>query len=217
MQIRQSPLKGLWLPLSFLLLMWFSVIIPSASPHYFVCQLHSQLGTLLKYLSGTAVPLCQDGRRWHCCWERCTAMAPGSPVGFCTMSMQDGAGRGVLLFCKMQTTLCSHTWRSRVAAAGVPHPSENMYFSKISVLPRKICVILTYHLPSAKQMSNVSLSLPANGNAVSDDFVFCVNQQLGAALLNSLKPRVAAVTQGSTRLQSTCSCGKSWASPQPGD
>jgi len=66
-------------------------------------------------------------------------------------------------------------------------------------------------------MSNVSLSLPANGNAVSDDFVFCVNQQLGAALLNSLKPRVAAVTQGSTRLQSTCSCGKSWASPQPGD
>lgn len=121
------------------------------------------------------------------------------------------------LLSETRTALCSHTPRSRAAALVWPHPSENLYFSKISMLPWRICVMLTCCLPSARKMSKVRLSLPENGNVVLDIFVFCVNRQLGAGLLSSLKTRVAAVTQESTRSQSTCSCSKSRASPQPGD
>lgn len=77
--------------------------------------------------------------------------------------------------------------------------------------------MLTCHLPSARKMSKISLFLPTNGNMVSDAFVFCVNQQPGAGLFSSPKTQTAAMTQGRTRLQSTHSCSKSRASPQPGD
>lgn len=77
--------------------------------------------------------------------------------------------------------------------------------------------MLTCHLPSARKMRKISLSLPANGNVVSAVFVFCVNQQLGAGLFSSLETSVPVATQGSPRLQSARSYSKSRTSPQPRD
>lgn len=193
------------------------VIIPLASPRYCVCWLRSQVGTTPGYLGGTAVPLCEDGGRRHCCWGRCAAVAPSSPAGFCTTSVHDSAGRGesCFLWCRPR---CAATHQEAEQLQLLwPHPAEDTYFWKISTLPWRICVMLTCHLPSARQMRKISLSLPANGHVVSGVFVFCVNQQLGAGLFSSLETSVTVVTQGSPRLQSTRSCSKSGTSPQPGD
>ena len=178
MQIRQSPLKGLWLPPSFLLLMWISVIIPSASPRYCLCRLRSQLGTVPKYewygsasLRGWQKVTVLLGTMYSCGPEQSCRVLHHVYARWCRQ-------RRVLLSCFSRRGPCYtaiHQEAEQLQLAW-PHPSENMYFWKISMLPWRICVMLTYHLPSARKMSKISLSLPANGNAVSDVFVFCVNQ-----------------------------------------
>lgn len=116
----------------------------------------------------------------------------------------------------LSKTDCAAQPRSRVAAAGVALSLRKRVFLKAEyVTLEDLCYVnMSSFLSEEKK---ISLCLPANGNAVSGVFVLCVNQKPGAGLFSSWRTRVATVAQGSIRLQSTRSCSKSRASPQPGE
>lgn len=151
MQIRQNPLKGLWLLLSFLLLLWFSVIISSASPRYCLCQLCSQLGTVPRYLV------------WQCLSVRMVGMGndvqPQSCMALLHILVRWGRQSLALPLSEIQTLLCNHIPRSRVAAAGVA-PSFRKH-----VFPT---------LPLVGIWAKLGFVL-ANGNALSEASALCLS------------------------------------------
>lgn len=79
------------------------------------------------------------------------------------------------LLSETQIMLCNHTSRSRVAAAGVAPSFRKHVFPK-DKLPWRVCVALTCHSPSSRNMSKIRLVLLANGNALSKASAFCVYQ-----------------------------------------
>lgn len=152
------------------------------------------------------------------------------PVWLCSMSMWDGPGRAwISLFLRRRSYCATIPQEAELLQLVWPHPSENILqkksslsseknLSQIYVLPWRICVTLTYHSPSCRNMSKMGGGcFLSHGNALSEASAFCVYQQPGAGLFHTPKTGVAAVTQGRMRLQSTHSCSKSRASPQLGD